>query len=402
MTNHVRNMLDTAAIVEAGRAKRADALSLPAANPRINRGNSQSVATWTTTYRNYDLKVVLLVSDTMHEVSLSCTCKDWFASGGAYETDGSRNTRPCKHLLAFTEQCAVPYLHGTHVRPVTVQPISKGSGSNASSTTTPVADFPGTVSAQIGSAIESLSLEIEEILMDGQVPLVIGPTGCGKTSAHRMIALRRGTSLVEHAGAASYSDADMVGIVHVNGQPFPGPIADAFGAAREMGDDVLLFLDEFTRYNARAQEALMRPLLPIPADAARTMGIDTDVPVRVTSAPFWGTEWGPADKIKMSLACNPWGTAIDPALIRRTVPVYADFPNELAELFSEKMGKAILASWNAVRDGLWPLPIEYQALSRAQSEADTSVFRTYSFRLRALDPAAADGFAAVLQGLGLT
>jgi hypothetical protein len=397
MPNTMFDLLEKGAILEAGRLKRASKISLSAPTAKT-RGKKTS---WTGAYKTYNLEMVLLQDK--NEVEISCSCPDWFAAGGAQEKEGSLNTRPCKHLLAFAEKCVIPPQNAVDLsRPVDVHPLTKGkkSASTKSNTTSATLPFGEQVSDEIGLAITNLSFDIEELLLDGQVPLVIGPTGCGKTSAHRMIALRNKQSLVESAGAASYSDADMVGIVHVNGDPFPGPIADAFSAAREMGENVLLFLDEFTRFNARAQEALMRPLLPIAADAAQAMGIDTQVPVRITSAPFWGTEWGPAEKIQMSLACNPWGTTIDPALIRRTTPVFAGFPDDLAELFSDKVGQAIKASWSAVEDGRWPLPIEYQALAKAKSPDDASIFRSYSHRLRAIDPAAADGFTATLQSLG--
>jgi len=398
MPNTMFDLLEKGAILEAGRLKRASKISLSAPIAKT-RGKKTS---WTGAYKTYNLEMILLQDK--NEVEISCSCPDWFAAGGAQEQEGSLNTRPCKHLLAFAEKCVIPPQNAVDLsRPVDVRPLTKAKKSanaNKSNTGTAVLPFGEQVSDEIGLAITNLSFDIEELLLDGQVPLVIGPTGCGKTSAHRMIALRNKQSLVESAGAASYSDADMVGIVHVNGDPFPGPIADAFSAAREMGENVLLFLDEFTRFNARAQEALMRPLLPVAADAAQAMGIDTQVPVRITSAPFWGTEWGPAEKIQMSLACNPWGTTIDPALIRRTTPVFAGFPDDLAELFSDKVGQAIKASWSAVEDGRWPLPIEYQALAKAKSPDDASIFRAYSHRLRAIDPAAADGFTATLQSLG--
>ena len=397
MPNTMFDLLEKGAILEAGRLKRASKISLSAPTAKT-RGKKTS---WTGAYKTYNLEMVLLHDK--NEVEISCSCPDWFAAGGAQEQEGSLNTRPCKHLLAFAEKCVIPPQNAVDFsRPVDVRPLTKAkkSASAKSNTASAALPFGEQVSDEIGLAITNLSFDIEELLLDGQVPLVIGPTGCGKTSAHRMIALRNKQSLVESAGAASYSDADMVGIVHVNGDPFPGPIADAFSAAREMGENVLLFLDEFTRFNARAQEALMRPLLPVAADAAQAMGIDTQVPVRITSAPFWGTEWGPAEKIQMSLACNPWGTTIDPALIRRTTPVFAGFPDDLAELFSDKVGQAIKASWSAVEDGRWPLPIEYQALAKAKSPDDASIFRAYSHRLRAIDPAAADGFTATLQSLG--
>ena len=65
----------------------------------------------------------------------------------------------------------------------------------------------------------------------------------------------------------------------------------------------------------------MRILLPKSAAIARAMGIDYDGEVRVTSAPFWGESWAPADLCHIVLAANPWGNTPDPALLRRVEPV---------------------------------------------------------------------------------
>ena len=349
--------------------------------------------------KEYAIKIKLVHRKKAAEIELDCECINWRTNRGVQ--DGTKNTQPCKHILALAKDATIPtYVHLDLSKKIPVSSISKPT--IPTMTPTPhEQSFSELVSAQIHQAIETLSFEIEAILLAGGVPLVIGPTGSGKTSAHRMIALRQSWRLVEQAGAASYSDADLVGIVHVNGVPFPGPVADAFGAARLLGETALLFLDEFTRFNARAQEALMRPLLPIAADAAQAMGVETDVAVRITSAPFWGTEWAPAEKVQMSLACNPWGTPLDPALIRRTQPIFANFPAAVADVFDKPVATAIKATWSAVSEGRWPLPIEYQALAQAAGPDDTHIFAAYTNKLRALDPAAAEGFAATLQGLGL-
>lgn len=400
----ILDLLKQGAIIDDARLKRSAQMSMAVAQS-MSVGNA---IVWNARVRSrnakndgYDVSLKLIGNSTKQELQIKCACDDWFKSGGQYETDGSRNTRPCKHILAMAEKTTIP--NNIALGPSDSIPINPMPAPNsATAAPTPRGQpFKDLVSFEIGRAIAALSDEIEAIIDNGGVPLVIGPTGTGKTSAHRLIALRHAWRLVEQAGAASYSDADLIGIVHVNGTPFPGPIADAFGMARLMGQTALLFLDEFTRFNARAIEALMRPLLPIPADAAQLMGIESDVPVRVTSAPFWGTEWAPAEKVIISLACNPWGTSLDPALIRRTQPIYATFPDAVADVFDLPIASAIKATWSAVDEGRWPLPIEYQALARAEGPDDKRIFADYQRKLRALDPAAAEGFSAILSGLGV-
>mgnify|MGYP002260502697 CR=1 FL=1 len=230
--------------------------------------------------------------------------------------------------------------------------------------------------------------------------LFLGPTGVGKTSAIRQVALATQSLLIEHAGSDSFTDSDLVGVEMPGGKRMPGPIGNALTHAREMGEPVLLFLDEFLRYNSRAQESLMRLLLPIHAEITRVMGISHDGAIRATSAPFCGDEWAPAEAVSIVLAANPWGNIPDPALVRRTVPIMVGFENNVAGLFSQKIHAAIDLSWKGTADGSLPLPIEYGELARAQSVDDPGILARYNNRLMALDPAAAKGFETLLSNLG--
>src|SRR5271157_5648507 len=186
-----------------------------------------------------------------------------------------------------------------------------------------------------------------------------------------------------------------------SGLRMPGPIAQALGRARELGEPVLLFLDEFTRYHMRAQESLMRLLLPIDSEVVKSYGIEYDGAVRATSAPFWGDEWAPANIVHIALACNPWGTPLDPALVRRTVPVLVEFASDVADLFDLHLAAAIKLSWTGTQDGTLPLPLEYGELVRASSPDDAKVLDRYRSRLTVLDPAARTAFDALLKGAGV-
>jgi hypothetical protein len=176
----------------------------------------------------------------------------------------------------------------------------------------------------------------------------------------------------------------------------PGPIGAALTYAQLSGEQALIFLDEFLRFSPRAQESMMRILLPKSAAIARAMGIDYDGEVRVTSAPFWGESWAPADLCHIVLAANPWGNTPDPALLRRVEPVSVTFSDSVLSLFKGKAHNAIELSWKGAADGSLPLPIEYSELARAKDEKDMSFVERYVARVKVIDPAAAQAYQTLL------
>jgi len=321
----------------------------------------------------------------------SCTCPDW-ADRGRY------SNLLCKHLLSAALQNDDLFAAVTSLKPVSADIVfpAKEEKQNVEQ----VEDFNDRVKCEISKAVSSLTENVLAVLKEGYVPFLLGPTGVGKTSAIRQVALATQSLLIEHAGADSFTDSDLVGVEMPSGKRMAGPIGNALTHAREIGEPVLLFLDEFLRYNSRAQESLMRLLLPIPAEITRVMGISHDGAIRATSAPFWGDEWAPAESVSIVLAANPWGNVPDPALVRRTVPIMVGFDNNVAGLFSQKTRAAIDLSWKGTADGSLPLPIEYGELARAQSADDPAILSRYTNRLMALDPAAAKGFETLLSNLG--
>jgi hypothetical protein len=320
-------------------------------------------------------------------VTPSCTCPDW-------SERGKFSKMPCKHLLSVAINAEISPLIETS------KPIA---GLDDGAPTVPN-DAPQTFNEKVVAAIQKsvydLAAQIHDVLSEGYVPFILGPTGVGKTSAVREVALKLSSRLVEHAGSDSYTDSDLVGIEMPNGKRLPGPVGYAMEYASNMGEPVLLFLDEFLRYNPRAQESLMRLLLPISAPVAKAMGVDYDGAIRATSAPFWGDVWAPADLVKIVLAGNPWGNVPDPALIRRAVPIMAEFDDQVKELFDGGVKLAIDLSWKGTKDKTLPLPIEYGELARASGPRDEALVKRYVNRLTALDPAAAEGFASLLNAGG--
>ena len=181
----------------------------------------------------------------------------------------------------------------------------------------------------IDHAVERLADQVQAVLGANAIPFLIGPTGCGKTSCARLCALRKGWGFEEVAGSATFADADLVGL-RTDKRELPGIFARAFSRARE-GEHVMLFIDEALRFNTRALDILMRPLQTVPPKLARSMGIITDEPLRLVEAPLWGIEHAPATHVHIVLAANPWGSAVDPALIRRVEPIAVTMTDAVAD-----------------------------------------------------------------------
>jgi hypothetical protein len=385
-------------LVEEKRLKRAESLAPTIGAHRIGGKLNCVVSTKIHSY-TVEWKVTVNPPTNTARVTPVCTCADWLQSGGWTEK------RPCKHLLALAIVTDIPPILQPMKPEAHVAQEQKGdvAAQPAASTSAaaPEPPFGDRIASAIDQTISRIADQVKEILDQGYVPLLVGPTGSGKTSAIRRVAQSLDCRLVEHAGSDSYTDSDLVGVMMPSGLRMAGPVAQALGHARELGEPVLLFLDEFTRYHMRAQESLMRLLLPIDPEVVRSYGIEHDGAVRATSAPFWGDEWAPADTVHIALACNPWGTPLDPALVRRTVPVMVEFAIEVADLFDVRLATAIKLSWAGTQDGTLPLPLEYGELVRASSPDDAQVLDRYRLRLTVLDPAARTAFDALLKGSGV-
>ncbi len=344
----------------------------------------------------YQLTAVLMTcaSSSNAELWIGCTCPDGLESGGWTQDP----PRPCKHLLAWgASQPMLADPAGTMITPVRRDPRKKAP---AEEEPQPPLSFNETVRQAVTRAVNELARQIWDIAQGQAIPFQIGPTGCGKTSANRQMALDHSMAFIEHAGSDAWTESDLVGIIHVNGQEFPGPIAVACERARQQ--KVHLLLDEFPRNNRRVQDGLMRFLQVTPGHVAQAMGIPCEgLDIHITSAPFWGDAWVKAADISICLAGNPWGTEIDPALIRRTEPVRVEFDPRVADNFSKRVQTAIQASWTAARDGSMALPIEYQAMIQAAGPDDLALVANYVRRLSFLDPAGADGFVSTLEGLSV-
>ena len=347
-------------------------------------------------------------STTKHEIrrqsdgslDITCSCPDW-------KTRGLQTHRPCKHILALAMTADAQGLLASGApangnatprpqrrpEPPVAPPPPQAAGAR------PGESFPDKVRKVVAGVVAQPADQVETVLQQAGVPFLVGPTGCGKTSAVRMCATRNAWGFEEVAGLFSFADGDLVGLKTGNYE-FAGVFARAFRRARG-GEEILLFLDELLRFNVRAQDLLMRPLQPVPVAVAHALGIATDQALRLVEAPLWGVEHAPADRVHIALAANPWGSSLDPALVRRVEPIHVGMADRVAQLFEQKIADAIQASWKAVERGELPLPIEYQSLLTAKAPDDTAFLAKYLLRLEVVDKAAADGYRHLLNGMSL-
>ncbi len=372
-------------LFEERRVERARELFQPL--PKIEaRGVKASIA-------NYEQCIQLEASFTTKTVFVNahCACPDYeqrYYTGGDY-------VQPCKHLIRLMQEVAVEDLDASAVLLAPIANIPDTPHSNDG--TADISEtFGDRLSKVIDHVVNTLAKEVVEILEAGHVPFLVGPTGTGKTSAVSQAALLLNARFYESAGSDAWTDSDLVGVKMPSGDLMPGPIGAAMMYAQMMGEQVLIFLDEFLRFSPRAQESLMRVLQPKRTEIANAMGIDHNGPIRITSAPFWGETWAPAELVHLCLAANPWGTIPDPALLRRVEPINVEFSPMVLSLFKGKAQDAIKISWQGVADGSLPLPIEYSQLMRAKDEEDLSFLDRYLARMRVLDPAAEKAFATLL------
>lgn len=327
-----------------------------------------------------------------------CDCPDWLQSGGKAQRV------PCKHILAVAVDGASAWSAGQPGPSTPDDPAEEPDASTPSPTEspTPTADFTQLVRRAIGQAVVRLADRVEAILQADRVPFLIGPTDVAKTSAVRLVAVRNGWAFEALDGMSSFADADLVGLRTDHGV-YASVIARAFQRARA-GETVLLFLDELTRFNQRAMDVLMRPLLPIPCEVAwaqRIPAADGEA-VREVEVPMWGLDWAPVSRCKIALAANPWGSPLDPALVRRTVPLEVGFDPAVAALFRKPARDAIETSWKLVTEGQLPLPIGYTLLADTSSPDDLGFLPRYLAQLRALDRPAAEGFRKLTEGMGVS
>lgn len=269
------------------------------------------------------------------------------------------------------------------------------SGQTSAATTSPSTpgqySFKSKISAAITKAITAMAEDVLEVINRGKIPFLLGPTGCGKTSCIDLIVGKLGFGYETIGGMESYADADIIGL-HTTKGSIKGIIARAFERARN-GEKVIIFIDEFLRFDARIQNLFMLALLPRSADTARSLGIDLDAPgyteggkVFITEAPVWGTEWAPADNIVWIFGANPWGARCDPAFVRRVQPMYVGYSEEVLKPLNVEMAEFIKTTWEMCTEGSLPLPVEYGMIAGMRNGTDTTIFTDYLPKLQLLDP----------------
>ncbi len=370
-------------------------LGVPDAN-RIERAQSDVLSTLEPVAEESGSTRQVFRANYKHKVSVSygeegqltgkCSCPDF---------NGRQLARglACKHLVGL---CMFLADRGTDPQDL-VQP---GAAAAAAGITWPT----GALRVAVGAAIMSLANTMGGYLLEGEAPLVIGPTGVGKTTALHHVAEILDFGLEEVAGSESWTEADLIGTWTPAREWVWGPIGRAFNRAQQ-GETVLLFIDEVTRFNPRAADILLRAIQPLASGLARRMGLTAIPPtvdeVFVAEAPLLGyRQWAPADRLLWVAAGNPGVNPLDPALVRRFLVCEARLDRNVLQALPTEVQDLVGSLWDSYEQGELPLPLEYQQLTRARGAAD--LFRLYHARLRALDPIAAEAVARILEGNGFT
>ncbi|HEX9118139.1 MAG TPA: SWIM zinc finger family protein [Anaerolineae bacterium] len=344
----------------------------------------------------YEVEVESAASDDGGEmVEVTCSCPD-------FSKRGDRFRQPCKHVIAACLKADQLNAEDAAVAPEALDVPVQAPAAPAS--------FGEVVKRQIAQANRAWTDLIERWLKLGKTPILVGPTGCGKTEAFYHVATRNGWSLAVLSGSPAFSDPDLVGTHMPDGTRVAGLFGRGFRAARD-GQPVLLFLDEFKRLNVRAHDVLAQPLKLVAPEVARSIMVQedgghlapivVDEPVRIIEAPLWGIEWAPASKAHIGFACNEWGEQVDEAISDRLEPIYVGFSPEVAGLFTGQIRDVITSTWQAAESGELP-PLSYRLLVEAEGPDDARIIERYLGRVRlSRGAAAAEGFRTIVTANGL-
>jgi predicted nucleic acid-binding Zn finger protein len=310
----------------------------------------------------------------------TCSCDD-------FNKVQSQAGRACKHLLAM--------LMVEH---------NETNGISAP------AQAAHVTTSKVGKAIEKAlqqrADQVVALVSQGHMPLLWGATGAGKTSAVHIALLKMSNGsqwgLEEAVGSESWTDADIIGTWTAERTWAWGPIGRAFQRAKA-GEKIIIFIDEITRFSPRAMDILMRTVQPLKAEIALAKGIKVDAGVSMVyclESPMLGfQEWCPADNIVWIAAGNPWMNPLDPALVRRFLPVEFTLDPQVAKALDDKdLGKLVIAMWKMYEEGECPIPLEYQALMQATSVAN--MLEQYLARIKVLDPVGSRALRDLINNTG--
>lgn len=274
------------------------------------------------------------------------------------------------------------------------QPKVNADGSVSAPATTSQS-FKAKMSRKIRAAIEAIVEKLQEVHEAGRHPIMVGPTGCGKTSAADLLAEFDTFQAYEAlTGIQEIGAADMVGLI-TPGRDVPGVFARGFARALE-GETVLFFFDEWMRFNPLAQEICMKAILPTSAAAARKMGFETDEPVYYTEAPAWGRIYAPCSKVKYVFGGNPWGARPDAAFVNRVKVLQIDYSYDVLKLLDDELAAFVAQTWQFNKDGVLDLPVTYRELSRLKNGSDRSWLDEYMQNLEFYNPGQAEIVRAFL------
>ena len=327
-----------------------------------------------------------------------CSCRD---------AADNQKPMPCKHVLALAIMAdnglgitgqSQPPSRQPPSRPAAQPPAAQPPAAQPPSGAVSGTGFQQRVSKRIAGAIMKTAKRLLDMIADGLVPIMLGPTGTGKSSSARYLAQLLSAGYEEVCLNSSFTEADLYGIQVNATTRIEGVIARAFRRARA-GEVMVVNIDEFYRANRRIQDLFMGLLLPVDPATARSRGIETSEPVFIGESAVWGVEWAPCSKIKWIMGANPWGQVIDPAFARRVQPIAVTFDPDVLAPFATTFAEKIKGIWELVDQNILPLPIEYGQLSRARNDHDECIFPSYLDKLAMIDNSPQKTLMSIARGV---
>lgn len=227
------------------------------------------------------------------------------------------------------------------------------------------------------------------------IPLLVGPSDVGKTYIMAETANALNRRLVTISGMPSFADDIAVGI-DTRAIKRRGPIAEAFERARD-GEDVLLAIDEVRRFPKTVQDMLIAAVQIVPVHHVRMMGLNVNEPVRMLQSPLYGLIWAPARKLYIAMGTNPWGTAFDPAFLRRVHPHQITWDDETVRSFGigGNVRAFIVHTHKMARETEFGMPIGISVITNMSHPTDIEPLKVYMKRLWLLDPIVAEALHGI-------
>jgi hypothetical protein len=272
-----------------------------------------------------------------------------------------------------------------------------------------VRDWQLRTSKAISKAVNETSEDVRSFFLSGdeRCLLLSGASGTGKTSAIDRVCRDFGFAFIPFSGDNTTSMNSAFGFATAKDRGEAKAFTIAFTNARN-GIDTVLFVDELRRLSQDMFNSMITMIQHKTAGSVRSILADSENPipddmpdselVYFAAPPWWPMQWAPAKNLKWVFACNPWGTKLDPAFVRRCYPMNVFFSEDVLKLFDSNIADYIKATWEDYLAGLVELSIEYSAIKNSLGSNDDSIVMVYLQQLKAMDE---DQYKYMCERLGI-